>query len=271
MQQTESIRWYATKRKAMGLGRKVLDAFGRELAERSSLGDRPVYDVSTFPWIRQLESQWQAIRRELDEVLKERERVPNFQDISPDQAHLARGDQWKTYFFYAFGRRAEANCARCPITARLVESIPGMNLAFFSIMAPGTHVPPHRGLYKGVLRYHLGLKVPDPERCRIRLGDQVLHWREGQSLLFDDTYEHEVWNESNEDRVVLFVDVVRPLDPPWSWCNQFFLKLVSLSPLAQDGIRNFERWNERVASAPETKRETPALEEAPSAAGARRV
>src|SRR5690606_14446898 len=108
MQPTESIRWYATKRKAMRLGRRLLDQFGRELAEHSPLGDRPLYDATQFPWIRQLEAQWQAMRRELDAVLDARECVPNFQDISPDQAHLTRGDQWKTYFFYAFGHRAEA-------------------------------------------------------------------------------------------------------------------------------------------------------------------
>jgi len=79
----------------------------------------------------------------------------------------------------------------------------------FSILAPGKHIPDHCGPYKGVIRYHLGLKVPrDARQCRIRVGDEYATWAEGTSELFDDTYEHEVWNDTDEERVVLFCDVV---------------------------------------------------------------
>ncbi len=237
--------WYAAKRTGMKWARRLLDGFGHELAAHSNLGERPVFDAAELPWAQTLEANWRAIRGELDQVLAERELVPNFQEISPDQAHLARGDHWKTFFFYAYGYKAEASCARCPETARLIESIPGMKTAFFSILAPHTHVPPHRGVYRGVLRYHLGLLVPEPERCRIRVDDQVLSWHEGESLLFDDTYEHEVWNDSDRDRVVLFLDVLRPLPRLWSLSNEAFVKAVGLSPLVQDGIENFERLSAR--------------------------
>ena len=96
-----------------------------------------------------------------------------------------------------------------------MREIPGMTTAMFSILSPRKHILDHRGPYKGVLRYHLGLIVPeDAERCRIRVGEDVRHWEEGKSMIFDDTFNHEVWNDTDETRVVLFVDVLRPLPFP---------------------------------------------------------
>ena len=103
----------------------------------------------------------------------------------------------------------------CPRTAALMREIPGMTTAMFSILSPRKHILDHRGPYKGVLRYHLGLIVPrDAEACRIRVGEDIRHWEEGKSMIFDDTFNHEVWNDTDETRVVLFVDVLRPLPVP---------------------------------------------------------
>ena len=73
-----------------------------------------------------------------------------------------------------------------------------MKTAFFSILAPGKHLPPHRGPYKGVMRYHLGLLIPEPaEQCGIRVDTETRHWAEGESMIFDDTFEHEAWNDTD--------------------------------------------------------------------------
>ncbi len=169
--------------------------------------------------------------------------LPNFQDLSRDQRHLSSDDSWKTFFLFAYGYRCESNCLRCPETTRLLESIPGMKTGFFSILAPGKHIPAHRGPFKGVIRYHLALLVPEPkERCRIRVGDAYAHWEEGRSLIFDDTYEHEVWNDTSGVRVVLFVDFVRPLRFPASLLNALVLTLIRWSPFVQDGVQNYMQW-----------------------------
>ena len=150
-------------------------------------------------------------------MLAHRDALPNFQDISVDQYQLTDDDRWKTFFFYGYGFRSDANCARCPETTRLIEAIPGMETAMFSILAPGKHIPPHDGPYKGVLRYHLGLigaRGPGGAAAASGWVPRRRGWREGESLVFDDTYEHEVWNETDETRVVLFLDVVRPLRQP---------------------------------------------------------
>ena len=95
-------------------------------------------------------------------MLSYRDALPNFQDISVDQASITDDDGWKTYFFFGYGFRSEANCARCPETAALLDRIPGLTTAFFSILSPHKHIGEHRGPWRGVLRYHLALRVPEP-------------------------------------------------------------------------------------------------------------
>ncbi len=225
------------------VGDRLLKRVNRAIARQSVLPDQPFYDPADFPWVRELEQHWKHIRTELDELLEHRAALPNFQDISTDQYNLTDDDKWKTFFFYGYGFRSDANCARCPDTARLVESIPGMETAMFSILAPRKRIPPHDGPYKGVLRYHLGLVVPDdPDRVGIRVGGQVAHWTEGRSLVFDDTYEHEAWNDSDETRVVLFVDFVRPLREPMRTINAAMITIIGWSPFIQDAKRRHRAW-----------------------------
>lgn len=210
-------------------------------------GDVRFFDPASFAWVQPLEAHWPVIRQELDAILEHHDRLPNFQDISEDQTAITTDDRWKTFFLYGFGFKAEKNAALCPETTRLIEQVPGMKTAFFSILAPGKHIPPHRGPYKGVMRYHLGLRVPEPRtQCRIRVGDEVRYWEEGKSLLFDDTHEHEVWNDTEGTRVVLFMDVVRPLRPPLDTINELIIRLISWSPFVQNAKANQERWERQM-------------------------
>lgn len=227
-------------------GRRLLVSVDRFFASRSLVGDPTFFDPAEFAWARPLEANWEVIRKELDGILRERDSLPNFQDISEDQARISKDDRWKTFFFYGYGYRMDDNCARCPETTRLIENVPGMTTAFFSILAPGKHIPAHRGPYKGVMRYHLGLQVPEPrENCRIRVGDDIGHWQEGCSLMFDDTYEHEVWNETDGVRVVLFLDVMRPMRFPGGLVNRLVFNLIRLSPYVQRARRNQQRWSQQ--------------------------
>jgi len=228
------------------VGDRFLRAVNRLIARASVLPERPFYDPATFAWVAPLEADWKLVRRELDVVLARRDDLPNFQEISTDQYHLTDDDRWKTYFLYGYGFRSDANCARCPETTRLVESIPGMTTAMFSILAPGKRIPPHDGPYKGVLRYHLGLLVPEPvDQVGIRVGGEVAHWREGESLVFDDTYTHEAWNDTDGTRVVLFVDVIRELRGGMGVLNRALVRLIAWSPFIQDAKRRHEAWERR--------------------------
>jgi len=201
-------------------------------------GKRTFFETELFPWVASVEAGSQAIRSELDNLLLHRDQIPNFQEISEDQNVLTEGDRWKTFFLYAYGHQAEQNCERCPETARLLGGIPGMKTAMFSILAPRKHVPEHRGPYKGVLRYHLGLIIPAPENsCRIRVASEVRSWQEGKSLIFDDSHLHEVWNDSDSWRVVLFVDFLRPLLFPLSLLNRIMVWKISTTPFITDAMQ----------------------------------
>jgi aspartyl/asparaginyl beta-hydroxylase (cupin superfamily) len=196
----------------------------REIVEKTLFfrdGDKTFFDTEAFPWVADVEAGWKSIRKELDSLMVRREEIPNFQDVSKAQKALTEGDQWKTFFFYSFGHKNEENCKRCPDTTRLLNLIPGMKTGMFSILSPRKHIPPHRGPYKGVLRYHLGLLIPgDGKSCRIRVGNDIRSWQEGKSMIFDDSNEHEVWNENDSFRAVLFVDFVRPTIFPLSVVNR---------------------------------------------------
>lgn len=228
------------------LGGKLLWTFERVVAAGSLVGNSPILEADLFGWVRRLEENWLVIRHELEGVLRHYDRIPNFQEISTDQTALTTDDKWKTFFFYGMGYKADGNCARCPETTRLIEQIPGMTTAFFSILSPHKHIPAHRGLYKGFLRYHLGLIVPEPRAaCRLRVADQIVHWEEGKSIIFDDTYDHEVWNDTDGIRVVLFLDVIRPLRFPFDVLNRGIIAGVRLSGYVQSARRNFEHWDRR--------------------------
>lgn len=231
----------------------LLKAFGRLLdaseylnRRQSRLGNPATYDVGLFPWAQRLEDNWQSVGQEVRALLPRREQLPNFQDIAADVGKIQNDDNWKTFFLYAYGCKSERNCAQCPVTAELVASIPGMMTAFFSILSPGKHIPPHRGPYNGVLRYHLGLIIPEPkERCRIRIGSQIHHWREGESLIFDDTFDHEVWNDTDGVRVILFVDFLRPVGIPADQLRGLMLRMVRWTPFIKAGQDRHSQWEER--------------------------
>ena len=227
-------------------GARVLHLLERAVVRASLVPTTPFLPIETFDWIPGLESEWKTIRAELDEVLSYRDELPNFQDISIDQASITDDDGWKTYFFFAYGFRSQANCARCPQTAALLDSVPGLTTAFFSILSPGKKVPEHRGPWRGVLRYHLALKVPEPASAAgIDVGGETAHWEEGSSLLFDDGYEHRAWNDTDGVRVVLFVDVIRPLRAPVDQLNRGLIWAIGRSPFIQDSRNRHEAWEKR--------------------------
>jgi beta-hydroxylase len=213
------------------------------VVRQSVLPDVGIYDNADFPWATELAGDWRLIRRELDEVMQYRARMPSFHEIISEVSTITQDDAWKTFFLIGSAMDCSGNAARCPETMRLLQRVPGIVTAFFSILGPGKHIPAHRGAYNGVLRMHLGLSVPTPQqRCRIRIGDEIRHWNEGEVLIFDDTWNHEVWNDTDGWRVVLFVDFARPLKRPWHWLNQRFIGLGPLAPFLREAGKKQKKW-----------------------------
>jgi len=219
-----------------------------EFSERLNLryakfGNPFVYDNALFSWVVDIERNWKLIRSELDRVLVRRSELPNVQDITLDARFITQDAGWKIFLLTAYGIKSESNIALCPETWRLVQQIPGLRTAMFSIFQPGKRLPPHRGPYNGVLRLHLGLLVPEhDDNLGIRIGTDSRSWSEGSVLIFDDAYEHEAWNETGEPRVVLFVDFEKPLRFPVNIVNRMLLGLAFLTPYLREGNDNLRRW-----------------------------
>ncbi|MFO0947263.1 MAG: aspartyl/asparaginyl beta-hydroxylase domain-containing protein [Planctomycetota bacterium] len=154
----------------------------------------------SFPFTRPLEENWVTVR---DELLA----LPESRFLTWPERELHEGG-WEVFGLHAFGERLEANCNACPKTAALVEAIPLMTTAGFSVLRPGTVIKPHVGYSSDVLRCHLGLIVPSD--CALEVGGEVRTWREGECLIFDDTVRHSAWNKSTTPRVVLLIDFARP-------------------------------------------------------------
>jgi beta-hydroxylase len=213
-------------------------------SRQSLVPNTPFVDNGHFPFLKEFEDRWEEIQAEVREVLKFREHIPGFQEVSPDQYRIATANNWKTLFLYGFGNKLESNCKQAPVTAGIIGRVPKIHTAFFSILTPGYHIPAHTGVTKGILRAHLGLIIPEErEKCRIRVGGQFRSWETGKVFIIDDTYEHEVWNDTGEERVVLLLDFNRPMRLGGRLLNWLLLKLIKLTAFYQEpkkNIRDFE-------------------------------
>lgn len=236
----------ALKRKAIiQVGLSLSPLVDRALAKWSLLADQPVYDSSQFGWVSKLEENWLAIKAEAKNVLGDRSAMPPVRVISPDHSMIATDEGWKSYVMWGYGLRSEINCARCPETATMLDGIPGLLSAMFSVLDPHSHIPRHVGPTKAIVTAHLGLQIPrQPERCRIQVADVDYVWEEGGMILFDDMYPHEVWNDTDERRVVLLLHIERPERFPGSLIRDAFIAAARNSPFIQDVSDNIEAWRE---------------------------
>ena len=182
------------------------------------------YDRALFPWLPRLEAATDAIREELVVVMREdlEELEPYIQyppGVPVNQwVELNHSPLWNSYFLWRDGVPEEEHCRRCPVTAALLESLPMLDqpgfgpTAIFSVLAPHTRIPPHTGSANTRLVVHLPLILPGD--CRFRVGNDLRDWRMGEAWVFDDTIEHEAWNDSDKTRVVLIFDIWNPYLSP---------------------------------------------------------
>jgi aspartyl/asparaginyl beta-hydroxylase (cupin superfamily)/Tfp pilus assembly protein PilF len=178
------------------------------------------FDRAHFPWMAELEAAAPAIRAELQDLLQKGDdgfapyvRYPSGYPESK-WSHLDHSERWSAYFLWRHGERIDAHCERCPATAAALAKVPLADhhgrapTAFFSLLHPKTRIPAHTGVTNARTIVHLALIVPDG--CGFRVGGETREWVEGQAFAFDDTIEHEAWNDSDQLRAVLILDVWNP-------------------------------------------------------------
>ena len=180
----------------------------------------PFYDRALFPWLETLEAATPVIAAELEALLAD-----SFDQFAPYVAYpkgapvnqwgeLNHSRKWTSLWLWRDGARQDAVCERCPRTAALLESLPLCRqdgfapTAVFSALQPHTHIPAHTGSSNIRLLTHLPLILPGP--ARFRVGNTVRDWKMGQAWVFDDTIEHEAWNDADQMRVILIFDIWNP-------------------------------------------------------------
>jgi aspartyl/asparaginyl beta-hydroxylase (cupin superfamily) len=178
------------------------------------------YARTDFPWLSEFEAATREIRAECERVLREDtgDVVPYIdypEGVPLDQwATLNKSRRWSAFFLWRDGIRIDANADRCPKTAALLERAPVARVpgyaptAFFSVLDAKSHIPPHTGVTNSRLIVHLPLVVPG--QCRFRVGSETREWSAGKAWVFDDTIEHEAWNDSGVPRAILIFDTWHP-------------------------------------------------------------
>ena len=203
-----------------------------QLYDRAAEVVRAIYDsrIATpatleaghyFPNAKRFTDRWTDIRDEAFAVAAMLNKVPRFHDIMPAQADISANDgrDWRVFIMKAYGVAIEDNLKRAPTIAAILAEAPEVMSATFSFLAPGKHIPEHRGPFRAILRYHLMLSMPNDAEgkpaCVMNIDGMPYLLGDGESLLWDDTYRHEVWNRSDQVRIALLLDVWRkdmPMD-----------------------------------------------------------
>jgi beta-hydroxylase len=242
-------------RRLLDYGKKpaqILDALNSVLLEAENEGAfRRVDDFWTdyhedYPGLRELEQHHYEVKVECLALLAQRSALPDVESLAG--AYTAGGIhaiKWKAFVLKA-GPRLEENCRLAPKTAELLRAIPTLHTAFFSVLEPHQRIPPHWGYWKGFLRYHLPVVIPGSHACWMRINPESsygksndlsliehgkkYHWAEGRGVIFDDTFLHDAANESDEVRVVLWLDLRRKLPPHLDYLNRFVLTVGNYEP-----------------------------------------
>lgn len=203
--------------------------------------DPAILDTKKFSWTENFRKNWKNICKE---YLKYAEtfQIPLHNKLNKYVASCDINGKWKTLYLRAYGIDTKIS-KYFPLTMSLINSCP-CTLAYFSILEPGAKLEPHIGIYKGVIRYHLGLIIPEEwQKCFLKVNGEILHWREGSDLMFDDMFMHHVENNTNQSRIILFLDIKRDFHNVFlNAANSLFLKFVKSNDVligTVDNINSF--------------------------------
>ncbi|MVW72713.1 MULTISPECIES: lipid A hydroxylase LpxO [unclassified Bordetella] len=178
----------------------------------------PYLPTREIPELKVLDDNWEVIR---DEALK----MAELRRIKAAEKHDDIGFNsffkygWKRFYLKWYDARHPSAEELCPRTVAILKSLPKVKAAMFAELPPGGKLNKHRDPFAGSLRYHLGLATPNDDRCHIIVDGETYSWRDGESVVFDETYVHEAHNQSEANRIILFCDVERPLK--WRWAEAF--------------------------------------------------
>lgn len=193
-----------------------------------------------FPAAKEFTARWKDIRAEALDLRRNLDSVPRFHELMKEQADISANDgrDWRMFIMRAYGVDVPENLARCPTAAALIADRPEVMSCALSFLAPHKHVPKHRGPFRGILRFHLMLTMPrKPDgdvAALLEIDGKPYRLGDGDCLLWDDTFPHEVWNHSDEVRIALLLDV---------WRREMPYDMELLSRFVVSVVRLGMKWN----------------------------
>ncbi len=215
---------------------RVRHSFGRQLTDHSTVlapynaimyafsgvPNTPYQKLSDFPELQPLVDQWQVIRDEAAQLQQGGAiKAADKHNDAGFNSFFKTG--WTRFYLKWYDGPLPSAQQLCPRTVALVESIPSINAAMFTVLPPGARLVSHRDPFAGSLRYHLGLMTPNSPQCFIDVDGETYWWKDGEAVMFDETFIHYAHNQTDTTRVIFFADIERPLTNPVArWLNRFF-------------------------------------------------
>jgi len=176
----------------------------------SKVSNTPYLKVNDFSELKVIQENWMVIRNEAL-TLNENNRIDNASHFSDYPYHSFYKKGWRKFGLKWYGTTFNSANRLCPSTVSLIESVPSIKAAMFTVLPAGKRLNSHRDPYAGSLRYQLGLHTPNSAECHIDVDGKKDHWQDGEAVMFDETYLHYIENNTEKDRLVLMLDIRRPV------------------------------------------------------------
>lgn len=195
--------------------------------------------TNQIPKLDLLFKNFKAIQEELLAI--DTQMIPKMKDALPSQGYIGSEEKWKLMPFKTVGCSHHQNTQFAPILTKIVQEIPEVATVFYSHLEGPSYIPVHSGYFKNILRLHIGISVPEPDLCRLNINGQVLHWKEGEGIVFDDMYLHSVTHNGTQLRSILWLDVERP-DLNWlKFWTRFLIRSISKSTWMAEVNKQIEK------------------------------
>lgn len=201
----------------------------------SKVPSRAYLEPSDFPQLKSLEKNWEAIREE-GLALTSAGAIKAADGYTDAGFNSFFRTGWTRFYLCWYGTPHQSALERCPKTMALLAALPDVKAAMFAMLPPGAKLTRHRDPYAGSLRYHLGLATPNSDRCFIEVDGEKRSWRDGQVIMFDETFIHYAQNETAENRLILFCDIRRPLNNPVARLVDGIFRQVAMRATATENV-----------------------------------
>lgn len=186
---------------------------------------------------KDLKENFDLIKKEYIDYINSNN-IPATSKLSQEQSRIEDKENWKMLVVKIGNYYNNKIINHFPKTIKIIKKYKNIIYVSFSIMESKTHILPHRGLYNGIIRYHLGIFVPKHDDVYLKVNDKIIKWKDKESFIFDDTSIHEAVNNSDEKRVIMMIDFYRPLPFIFNILNKIVVLMILNSPIIKNMIEN---------------------------------